>query len=128
MKMRHRQSGMSAIGMLVIVTMLGFFAMCAMRMIPPYMEYLTVKKIVAETATDFDAGERTVPDVRRKIANLFNTNQIYALSPRDVKVYRKKGKTYIDAGYEVRTPVFGRIEAVMNFDDLIYVVGEPIPE
>ncbi len=126
MKMRHRQSGMSVIGMLVIAIMVGFFAMCAMRMVPPYMEYLTVKKIVSETATEFDAGEGTIPDLRRRISNLFNTNQIYALSPRDVKVYRKEGKTYIDASYEVRTPVFGRIDSIMNFDDLKYQVGEPL--
>lgn len=128
MKMRHRQSGMSVIGILIIAVMLGFFVMCAMRMLPPYMEYLSVKKIVSETATEFDAGEGTVPDLRRRIGNLFNTNQIYALSPRDVKVYRKEGKTYIDANYEVRTPVFGRIDAVMKFDDLKFVVGEPLPE
>jgi hypothetical protein len=128
MKMRHRQSGMSVLGMLVIAIMLGFFAMCAMRMTPPYMEYLTVKKIISETASEAEAGERTIPDIRRRIANLFNTNQIYALSPRDIKVYRKEGITYIDASYEVRTPVFGRIDSIMNFDDLKYVVGEPLPE
>jgi hypothetical protein len=129
MKMRHRQSGMSVLGMLVIAIMLGFFAMCAMRMTPPYMEYLTVKKIVSETATEeTDGAVRTIPDIRRRIGNLFNTNQIYALSPRDIKVYRKEGITYIDASYEVRTPVFGRIDSIMNFDDLKYVVGEPLQE
>jgi hypothetical protein len=126
MKIRNRQSGMSVIGMLIIAVMVGFFAMCALRMTPPYMEYLTVKKIASETASEFDPGERTIPDIRRRISNLFNTNQIYALSPRDVKVYRKEGITYIDASYEVKIPIVGRIDALMNFDDLKYVVGEPL--
>jgi hypothetical protein len=126
MKLRNRQSGMSVVGMLIIAVMVGFFAMCAMRMIPPYMEYLTVKKIVSETAAEFNAGEGTIPDLRRRIGILFNTNQIYDLSPQDVKVYRKEGNTYIDASYEVRIPIAGRIDSVMNFDDLKYVVGEPL--
>jgi hypothetical protein len=127
MNMRHRQSGMSVIGMLSIGIMVGFFAMCAIRMVPPYLEYLTVKEIITKVATEKAAGDVTIPDLRRRIDNLFNTNQVYALAPRDVKVYRKDGKTYIDASYEVRTPVAGRIDSIMNFDDLKLVVGIPAP-
>jgi len=128
MNMRHSQSGMSVIGMLAIGIMIGFFVMCAVRMVPPYMEYLTVKQIVSKAASEKAAEDVTIPDIRRRIDNLFNTNQIYALQPRDVKVYRKDGKTYIDASYEVRTPVMGRIDAIMSFDDLKFVVGDPAPE
>lgn len=128
MNMRHSQSGMSVLGMLVIGIMVGFFVMCAVRMVPPYMEYLTVKQIVGKVASEKAAEDVTIPDIRRRIANLFNTNQIYALQPRDVKVYRKDGKTYVDASYEVRTPVAGKVEAIMNFDDLKFIVGDPAPE
>ncbi len=128
MNMRNRQSGMSIIGMLIIGVMVGFFAMSALKIVPAYMEYLTVKQIVSGTASEFEASTVTIPELRRKIANLFNTNQIYALSPRDVKVYRKKGKTFIDAGYEFRTSIFWRIDAVVKFDDLKYTVGENTAE
>jgi len=128
MNMRHRQSGMSAIGMLAIAIMIGFFVMCGVRMVPPYLEYLTVKQLVTKVATEKAAGDVTIPAIRRRLANLFNTNQIYALQPRDVKVYRKDGKTYIDASYEVRTPVAGKVDAIMNFDDLKFIVGEAVPE
>jgi hypothetical protein len=127
MNMRHRQSGMSVIGMLIIGIMVGFFAMCALRMVPPYLEYLSVKEIITKVATEKPAGDVTIPDLRRRIDNLFNTNQIYALAPRDVKVYRKDGKTYIDASYEVRTPVAGRVDSIMTFDDLKLVVAMPAP-
>ncbi len=127
MNMRHRQSGMSVIGMLSIGIMVGFFAMCAIRMVPPYLEYLSVKEIITKVATEKASGDVTIPQIRRRIENLFNTNQIYALAPRDVKVYRKDGKTYIDASYEVRTPVAGRIDSIMTFDDLKLVVGIPAP-
>ena len=125
MNMRHRQSGMSVIGMLSIGVMVGFFAMCAIRMVPPYLEYLSVKEIITKVATEKASGDVTIPQIRRRIENLFNTNQIYALAPRDVKVFRKDGKTYIDASYEVRTPVAGRVDSIMNFDDLKLVVGIP---
>lgn len=123
---RQRQLGMSYLGMFLIALMVGFFVMNIIRMAPPYFEYLSVKEIIQKVALESDPETRTIGEIRRRIANLFNTNQIYKLHPKDVEVYRKDGKTYIDANYEVRLPVMGRIDSVMKFDDLLYVVGSPV--
>ena len=124
---RRRQSGMSLLGTLCVVFMLGFFAMCLIRMFPPYFEYLTVRTIISKIAMDADSTIETNSTIRRKIANVFNSNQINQLTPSDVKVYRLKGKTYIDANYEVRLPIVWRVDAVLKFDDLLYQVGDPEP-
>lgn len=127
MKTRQRQAGMSILGMLVIAMMVGFFVMCAIRMSPPFFEYLSVRKIVESIASEHGADKFSVSDIRRRISNQFNTNQIYELKPKEVEVYRRDGKTYIDANYEVRIPIMGRIDAVLKFDDLTYVTGSNIP-
>ncbi len=127
MKMRHRQSGMSILGMLFIGIMMGFFVMVGLRMAPSYFEYLTIKDAVTKTATEFDADKKTIRQLRTRVTNLFITNQVYDYNPDDVKIYRKDGKTYIDANYEARIHVVGRIDAVMNFDDLKLEVGQPAP-
>jgi len=128
MNTRQRQSGMSILGILMIMIMVGFFLMCAVRMSPPYFEYLSVKDIISRIANEHDSEKQGISQIRRKIADIFNTNQIYELDPREVEVYRRKGKTYIDASYEVRLPIMGRIDAVLKFDDLLFVTGslEPI--
>jgi hypothetical protein len=77
-------------------------------------------------AMETDMEKESISDIRRKIANIFNSNQIYLLDPRDVEVYTKEGKTYIDANYEVRLPIMWRIDAVLKFDDLLYQVGNPV--
>ncbi len=128
MRSRQRQAGMSIPGMLLIAIMVGFFVMCGIKMAPPYFEYLSVKEIVQKVALDYDPATESTGDIRRKISNLFNTNQIYELQPKDVEVYRKNGKTYIDANYEVRIPIMGRIDAVLNFDDLLYIAGTPVAQ
>jgi hypothetical protein len=127
MNERRRQSGMSMLGMLCILLMLGFFAMSIIRMVPPYIEYLSVRDIVVRIAMDPDTKDETASDIRRTISNIFNTNQIYLLDPNDVEVFSKSGKTYIDANYEVRLPVMWRIDSVLKFDDLLYEVGNPNP-
>ena len=124
---RRHQSGMSILGILGILLMLGFFAMCIIRMSPPYFEYMSVKRIVAEIVTAPGIEDEGNSEIRRKIATNFNTNQIYELDPKDVEIYQKNGKTYVDANYEVRQPVMWRIDSVLKFDDLLFEIGNPIP-
>ena len=127
MTARGRQSGMSIVGMLIILLMLGFFALCIIRISPPYFEHLSVKNIISNIAAEPDTVEASIRQIRRNIDSNFNTNQIYELKAKDVNVFRKSGKTYIDASYEVRMPIVWRIDAVINFDDMFYEVGKPEP-
>ncbi len=126
MNMRQRQAGMSIPGMLAIAIMVGFFVMCGIRMTPVYLEYLTVKRIMTQVAEEFKTEEDTISDIRRKIATMLNTNQVYGIQPKEVEVFRKDGKIIIDSNYESRLPVMGRIDMIMNFDDLVYVAGETV--
>jgi hypothetical protein len=118
---------MSILGMLCILLMVGFFAMCIIRMAPAYFEYLSVRDIIQRIAMEVDPVNESGSDIRRRIENIFNTNQIYLLQPNEVEIYAKEGKTYIDANYEVRLPVMWRIDSVLKFDDLLYEVGNPRP-
>ncbi|WP_165954370.1 DUF4845 domain-containing protein [Seongchinamella unica] len=125
MRTLKRQQGMSIPGMLIIAIMAGFYIMCIVKIVPHYFEYLSVKDIITQVANEHEPGTTTVGQVRRRIDNLFNTNQIYALKIGDVEIYREKGNTYIDASYEARVPIAGRLDAVLKFDDLLFVAGKP---
>ena len=127
MNLRRKQAGASLFGMLIIAIMVGFFVMCGIRMAPPYFEYLSIKSIISNISTEPDAAESSVAAIRRKLSNQFNTNQINHLDWKAVDVFRKEGRTYIDANYEVRVPIMGRIDAVINFDDLLFEVGSSHP-
>lgn len=126
MKSSRRQSGMSMLGMLVIACMVGFFVMCGLRLAPSYFEYLTVRDLITRVATEYGAEAKTARELHRTIATNLNTNQILGISPKDIGIYRKEGKTYIDANYEARIDVVGRIDAIMSFDDLKFEVGKPV--
>jgi hypothetical protein len=127
MNSRSYQAGVSIPGILLIIIMAGFFVMCAIRMSPPYFEYLSVKDIITRIVMEKETQTRSPRQIRRNIENIFNTNQIYELDPREIEIYRKKGVTYIDASYEVRQSVAGRIDSVLKFDDLHFAVGNPEP-
>jgi energy-converting hydrogenase A subunit M len=124
LKTARRQRGMGILGMLAIAIMVGFFVMSAIRIIPGYVEYLAIRDIVMRVAEEHDLEVDTVADIRRKIADFFNTNQIYNLKPKDVQIERRDGDIFIDASYEERIPLFWRIDIVVKYDDIVYQAGE----
>jgi hypothetical protein len=114
---------MSIPGMLTVAAMVGFFIMCILRMAPHYFEYLSIREIVETVAQEYKREENSIADIRRRIDTMFNTNQIYDLQPKDVEVFHKDGRTFIDARYEARVPIMGNISAIMSFDDLEIEAG-----
>ncbi|MCP4465157.1 MAG: DUF4845 domain-containing protein [Halieaceae bacterium] len=127
MMTRSRQHGMGIFGILGVLAMLGFFAMCIIKMTPPYLEFLSIRDIVTDIVKDPDSVDKSSSEIRRKLDYTFNTNQIYELDWKDVEVYQKKGRHYIDARYEVRMPIMWRVDAVLKFDDLLFEIGDPAP-
>jgi len=124
----NRQAGNSVLGVLSILIMVGFFVMCIIRMAPPYFESLTVKSIIESVVDDPDSPNFSTSQLRRRIETEFNTNRILELEGKDGEVYRRRGETYIDASYEVRWPIFWRIDAVLKFDDRHYALGNLEPQ
>lgn len=121
------QSGMSVPGIFSVVVMVGFFALCIIRMAPPYFESLTVRSIVEGVVDDPEMEEFSTSQIRRKLETEFNTNQILEVEGKDIEIYRRKGATFIDASYEVRMPIFWRIDAVLKFNDMHYELGKLEP-
>ena len=99
--------------------LLGALLVMALRVVPSYMEYLTIKDLITRAAEEYDPRSETVTDLRLRLAKLLNTNQIYDTSIDDIEVYRERGAIVIDANYEKRFPLFWILDGVMKFEDLI---------
>ena len=99
--------------------LLGALLVMALRVVPSYMEYLTIKDLITRAAEEYDPRSETITDLRVRLAKLLNANQIYDTSIDDIEVYRERGAIVIDANYEKRFPLFWTLNGVMKFEDLI---------
>ncbi|TAN05248.1 MAG: DUF4845 domain-containing protein [Rhodanobacteraceae bacterium] len=62
-----RQSGITLIGFVIILIVAAFFVYTAMKLVPPYMDYLNVSKALSTVATQSTSGSLTVPEVQRAL-------------------------------------------------------------
>ena len=99
--------------------LLSMILLIALRVVPSYMDYLTVKDLIARVAAEHNRQTDTVTDLRMRLGKLLTTNQIYDTRIEDVAIYRERGVIVIDASYEKRFPLFWILDGVIVFDDLV---------
>ena len=116
---RRRHQGFNIWALSINLLLLGMLLVTALRIVPSYMEYLTVRDLISRAAAEFDPATETVTDLRVRIAKLLNTNQVYDTSIDEIEVYRERGVVVIDANYEKRFSLFWILDGVIVFDDLV---------
>ena len=115
---RRQMRGFS-IGSLSLSLLLGGLLMLALRIMPIYAEYLTVRDVIVRAAAQHDSETQPLADLSVRIAKLLKANQVDDTSIDEIEIYRDRGFIVVDANYEKRFPLFWILDGVMKFDDLV---------
>lgn len=118
MAMRHTQQGMTMIGWLVMMVLIGFLTLITLRLIPGYMEFYTIIQSV-ESVHGQATPETTPAQIRGNLSKRFVVNDIESLKPSELIIKRQDGVLTIHVLYEYRTPMMGNVEAVIVFDRMV---------
>lgn len=113
--MHHTQRGVSMIGFLFMAGVLIFIAMLAMKLVPAYIEFFSVKKILAAMGQDSETKTMSKADIRNSFAKRANVGYVTVVKPDDLSIDRSGGKLVISAEYEYRTPLVANISLVVDF-------------
>ncbi len=109
------QKGMSITGWITIIAVVLFLILLGVRMVPSYMEFYSMSKIL-ESIKDDPQYRRTAPKQLRKIFDRrININSIYDFDPKYLKIDRSKGQTSMILDYSIKKPVIGNVSVVMDF-------------
>jgi hypothetical protein len=108
---------MTFLGWLIVLALIGFFALLIMRLGPIYLENYTVKMALESMENEPGLGEKTPSEVRYMFQQRMDMNYITRLTKDAVKIRREGGVTYLEVNYEVREPLLGNVDAVVTFKE-----------
>ncbi len=114
---KKRQAGMTGIGWLIVLFLIGFFAMLTFRLAPVYMENYTVKQILKSLEQDPLIAKKSKKEIETLISRKLRVNSVYDLDPKVFKINKRPEKITITADYEVRKPTIGNVELVVTFHE-----------
>jgi hypothetical protein len=116
MKQISKQSGMSALGLLIMALVLGFSALCVIKLAPVYMDFWSIKGIIDSVEREPAAKELTKNGIASLIVKRIDVNGIRDFDFADsVTIEKSTEQVSIELDYEVREELVGNIDVVLKF-------------
>jgi type II secretory pathway pseudopilin PulG len=123
--MKSKQSGITLIGFLLIIVVVGFFAYMAMKLAPSYSEYMGVTKAMNQIATEGTNG-KSLDSIRRDL--MFKLGFQYVgdstIKPSDITIKRDSGgASQLKVAYDKQIPFMYNIDFLLHFNKSVPLQG-----
>ena len=114
--MKNKQRGITFIGFLVVLAVVGFAAFIAMKLFPMYQEFYAVKSAVKGLAGESGVGDMDPSKIRDLLARRFDIGYVSTVKGEHIKIERIEGGWNLSINYEVRKPLVYNLDVVGKFD------------
>ncbi|HEX7817509.1 DUF4845 domain-containing protein [Dyella sp.] len=122
--MKKRQSGITLIGFLVVLIVVGFFGYMAMKLVPSYTEYMGVVKAMNQLSSSGVEG-KSLDEVRRDL--IFKMGFQYVddstVTPKDITLHRNGNAAELTVAYDKRIPFLYNIDFLLHFEKSVTLKG-----
>ena len=113
--MHSRQRGLTLIGFVIVLALLGFFAYVGMKLFPVYGEYYSVVQAMKGVQSEAGVAQMSPAKIEDLLFRRFYISYVESVQPENVRVLRKDGLT-LHVKYEVRRPLIYNLDFVASFD------------
>jgi hypothetical protein len=119
--MRHRQSGMTFIGMLCVFALVGVIAYAGIRLAPVYLNYMKVVRSMQEVAAEFKGESPDIAKMRASLGKHWDIDDISQVDFKDVEIKKDDDGVSMHLAYDHPVPYLGNVSLVASFDKTVKV-------
>ena len=112
--MLSKQRGITLMGTIVTLAILGFVGVMAAKLMPAYVEYAGVKKIF-KTMQQSGQTKGTVGEIRRAYEKLNGIEDVKSVRGDDLEITKQGGEAIVSANWSVRVPLVYNVNACLDF-------------
>ena len=113
--MHKKQRGLTLIGFVMVLALLGFFAYVGMKLFPVYGEYYSVVQAMKGVQSEAGVAQMSPAKIEDLLFRRFYISYVESVKPENVRVLRKDGLV-LHVKYEVRRPLIYNLDFVASFD------------
>ena len=110
----RKQRGITLMGTIITLSILGFIGIMAAKLMPAYLEYMSVKKIF-KTMEQAGDTKGTVRDIRRTFDKLNAIENVTNVKSEDLEITKQGQDAIVSASWSVRVPMVHNISACLDF-------------
>jgi hypothetical protein len=113
--MRH-QRGLSLIGLIIVAGVVAFVAIIGFKLLPSYIEYFTIQRVVRDLSRSPELRGGTLKDVKSAFDRRAQIDNINSIKSEDLEITKEGEGFSVTASYSVKVPLFGNVSACLDFE------------
>ncbi len=113
--MKRTQRGITLLGFIIVLGVVGFFAYVGMKLFPMYSEYYSVKSALKGLANEPGVAGSDPARIQDLFFRRLYVSYSENVKPQNVKLRRAENGWQMDVQYEVRRPLIGNLDVVGKF-------------
>ena len=113
--MRGRQQGLTFIGYVIILALIGFFVLIGLKLTPIYLEYFRVKQQIESLKEQGGLESKPAIHVKKLLLRRFSIDDI-EIPKEDIKIEKKERDIKIQIKWQKRTSMAGNVDALVTFE------------
>jgi hypothetical protein len=117
----RRQRGMSLIGMLCVLALVGMVGYAGLRLFPLYLNYMKVARSMDATAEEFKSDNPDVGGIRRSLDKHWQIEDISSPEVKDVEILKTDGVVSLHVAYDDASPYMSNVSLSVHFDKTVKV-------
>jgi len=107
----RRQHGVTLVGLIFVLAILGALGVLGMKVVPTVVEYYSIKKAVASAR---NAGT-TIPEIQAAFDRQTDVGYIDSISGKDLEIVNDADGIEISFAYEKKIPLFGPASLLLEY-------------
>ncbi len=119
--MRRYQTGMTFIGMLFILALVGVIGYAGLRLVPVYLNYMKVTRSMDVTATEFKSDNPDPIGIRRSLEKHWQIEDISSVDSKDVEILKDDNGVALHVAYDDTVPFISNLSLSVHFDKTVKV-------
>jgi len=111
-----QQRGLSLIGLLIVSAILVFVALVGFKLLPAYIEYFTVKRVISDIAGGADMRGAGVREVQNAFKQRSSIDDMTSIKADELEITKEGDGVTILAIYQRCVPLFSNISVCIDFE------------
>ena len=108
---KNEQRGVSLVGLIVVLGVIGMFAVLGMKVVPTVIEYNSIKKAIVSAK----AAGSTVHEIQKAFDRQAEVGYIDSIQGKDLDISKDGNEVEVSFTYEKRIPLFTPVSLVIDY-------------
>lgn len=121
MKLQGKQRGITFLGFVTVLSLIGFFAMLIIKIGPIYMEHGKIETALENIKAQPDLASKSREEIINMFENRLYINYVEGFKRENILITKHGGYVKIEVIYDKTENILGNLDVLVHFDDVVEV-------